>query len=337
MRSSTSRGRSPVPARAVVDGHLDPADATAGVDRGALDRHRRALLDRAAGGRRGDRGRRRRRVGRRARRPSGRSAACRGWTPMSANRFTVACCIDPSGDPPPRSWFASRPHDHWTVPAAEDQRVRPGAVRVAVEREVMRGRARPVGRAEVLHLLDPAHGRRGEPDEAGGARPVVEVLVPLVADRAVGERRDAAGELAGHGRARHRRSLPSSAGTRSAAEPELTVKIVPVSAFSGRPPCGLNGRGSRHVPVHSFARGSILVVGVRLLVGDERAVVVLPARLPEHLVAAEEGEVHARVARRLDVRALRARTSTRRARPTGRRGARAARRRRGRCRPRWSS
>src|SRR5437764_4216227 len=32
---------------------------------------------------------------------------------------------------------------------------------------------------------------------------------------------------------------------------ELTVKIVPVNAFSGRPPSagGLN-RGSRHVPVH---------------------------------------------------------------------------------------
>ena len=43
---------------------------------------------------------------------------------------------------------------------------------------------------------------------------------------------------------------------------------------------------------------------VRLLVGDERAVVVLPARLPEHLVAAEEGEVDAGVARARDVGAL---------------------------------
>ena len=82
--------------------------------------------------------------------------------------------------------------------------------------------------------------------------------------------------------------------------------MVPVSAFSGRPPSGLNDRGSRHDPVHSPVGIDLLAV-VRLLIGDQGAVVVLPARLPEDLVAAEEGEVHARVARRLDVRALRAR------------------------------
>ena len=43
---------------------------------------------------------------------------------------------------------------------------------------------------------------------------------------------------------------------------------------------------------------------MRLLVRDERAVVVLPARLPEDLVAAEEGQVHARVAGAGDVGAL---------------------------------
>ena len=86
--------------------------------------------------------------------------------------------------------------------------------------------------------------------------------------------------------------------------PELTLKIVPVSAFSGRPPSagGLN-RGSRQVPVQTGRRVD-LRVGVRLLVRDERAVAVLPARLPEDLVAAEERQVHAGVARRLDVRAL---------------------------------
>ena len=57
-----------------------------------------------------------------------------------------------------------------------------------------------------------------------------------------------------------------------------------------------------------------LGVGVRLLVGDERAIrraaavdAGLPARLPEHLVAAEEREVHAGGTCVLDVRALRAR------------------------------
>ena len=84
-----------------------------------------------------------------------------------------------------------------------------------------------------------------------------------------------------------------------------TVKMVPVSAFSGRPPSvgGLK-RGSRQVPVQR--RGRIDVgVRVRLLVRDQRAVrgggavdARLPARLPEHFVAAEEREVQAVVARR---------------------------------------
>src|SRR5207244_2103119 len=45
-------------------------------------------------------------------------------------------------------------------------------------------------------------------------------------------------------------------------------------------------------------------VGLGLLVGDQGAVVVLPAGLPEDLVAAEEGQVHAGVAGGLDVGAL---------------------------------
>src|ERR1700754_2890529 len=47
------------------------------------------------------------------------------------------------------------------------------------------------------------------------------------------------------------RILPSAAGTFSATVPELTLKMVPVIAFSGRPPSrgGLK-RGSRQVPVH---------------------------------------------------------------------------------------
>jgi hypothetical protein len=56
---------------------------------------------------------------------------------------------------------------------------------------------------------------------------------------------------------RHRRSLPSAAGTSSAADPALTVKIVPVRAFSGRPPsAGGLKRGSRHDPVQVLV-GSI--------------------------------------------------------------------------------
>ena len=40
-----------------------------------------------------------------------------GWTPMSANRLTVACCMSRSGAALPRSWWLSRPQDHCTVPA----------------------------------------------------------------------------------------------------------------------------------------------------------------------------------------------------------------------------
>ena len=47
------------------------------------------------------------------------SPDCRvpGWTPMSASRLTVACCILGSAAELPRSWTASRPHAHWIVPA----------------------------------------------------------------------------------------------------------------------------------------------------------------------------------------------------------------------------
>ena len=53
---------------------------------------------------------------------------------------------------------------------------------------------------------------------------------------------------------RQNRSFPSAAGTLIARVPALTVKMVPVSAFSGRPPSegGLN-RGSRQVPVHGVS------------------------------------------------------------------------------------
>ena len=87
--------------------------------------------------------------------------------------------------------------------------------------------------------------------------------------------------------------------------PELTVKIVPVRAFSGRPPSagGLNARVAPGAGPDPGSRVD-LRVRVRLLVGDERAVRILPAGLPEDLVAAEERQMHARIARRLDIGAL---------------------------------
>ncbi len=57
---------------------------------------------------------------------------------------------------------------------------------------------------------------------------------------------------------RQNRILPSAAGTSiDVVAPSLTMKIVPLSPFSGRPPsAGGENRGSRHVPVHA-ASGSI--------------------------------------------------------------------------------
>ena len=57
---------------------------------------------------------------------------------------------------------------------------------------------------------------------------------------------------------RQKRILPSAAGTLIELVPALTVKIWPVSAFSGRPPsAGGLKRGSRHVPVQTPGSGSI--------------------------------------------------------------------------------
>ena len=61
---------------------------------------------------------------------------------------------------------------------------------------------------------------------------------------------------------RQNRIFPSAAGTLTAAlvVQQLTVKMVPERAFSGRPPSagGLN-RGSRHVPVQTGV-GSIFAL-----------------------------------------------------------------------------
>jgi hypothetical protein len=40
----------------------------------------------------------------------------------------------------------------------------------------------------------------------------------------------------------------------------FTVKMLPLSAFSGFGPSGLIARASRHVPVHTFGSGSILAL-----------------------------------------------------------------------------
>ena len=111
---------------------------------------------------------------------------------------------------------------------------------------------------------------------------------------------------------RQKRSRAYSAGTMIGSfRHAFTVKMVPVSAFSGCGPLGVEGariapRARPHVGHRVDLR-----VGVGLLVGDEgpvRLLACVDARfesgLPEHLVAAEEREMDARVPGRLHVSPL---------------------------------
>ena len=189
---------------------------------------------------------------------------------------------------------------------AEDERAAGGAV----EREAVRRAAVAVGGAVVLQDVEAALGRRRQVDEARRARAVVEVRIPLVAQRAVRQRRLGArrqvgdagvapeAQLAGVGRDADR------AGARVDHEDGARERVL------GLGPLRVEGATVAPRP-RPLTGGVDMSVLVGLLVGDERAVrrvravdARLPARAPEHLVAAEEGEVDARVARGLDVRAL---------------------------------
>ena len=154
--------------------------------RGAGDGHRRARDGGVAVPGRGDRRRRRGGVGRCGRRRRDRLAGVAGCTPMSANRFTVACRIAVPGVEPPRSCVPSSPHDHWTVPAANTSAL---PTRCSVSECVaVPGRVvRSLVGDPLLHVL----GRRRHVDLPAGAGPVVEVLVPLVAERVRRQRRGA--------------------------------------------------------------------------------------------------------------------------------------------------
>ena len=224
---------------------------------------------------------------------------------MSASRLTVACCIATLGAGRSPSCSLSSPQDHCTVPAPNTSA--PLAWRYSVR--WCFGRSRAVGRPMIEQHRGVRNRRARQAERA--RRAVRRCPRPRPtrsrAFRSAGSRPRPVASTATLV-LRHRRILPSAAGTRIARggavvdHEQLPREGVLRPALRRR---GLK-RGSRHVPVHTGV-GSIFASCVRLLVGDQRAVAVLPAGLPEHLVAAEEGEVHAGIAGRLDVRALGAR------------------------------
>ena len=150
----------------------------------------------------------------------------------------------------------------------------------------------------------------------GWPEAVVEVLVPLGTEDARRQRVDlAGGERCDGGVApeahlavarRHQHGVVAVAVHR---EDGAVDRVLGTAAVRGRAEARVTPRAGPHV-----GQRIDLGVGVRLLVADQRAVrragavdAVLPARLPEAVVAAEDGDVHAGGARRLDVRSLGAR------------------------------
>ena len=249
-------------------------------------------------------------VGRRGRRTSPAGAGRLG--PMSARRLTVACCIRTSVvRARRRSWTgvqAPRPLDR---SGAEDQR----AARRAGTASGCGSRSRPVRscRSRAGSVASTYSGRRRQVDQPGRRG------IRCPGPRPTRSRACRPGSVAVWPGARspptccaRTAACRTPAGTciASLAVP-LTMKSVPVSAFSGLPPsAGGLKRGSRHVPVQVGGRVD-LGVGVRLLVADQRPVRrarAVDARSPSgssrRSRCREEREVHAGVARRLDVGAL---------------------------------
>ena len=131
---------------------------------------------------------------------------------------------------------------------AEDQRARWSR---AVERQAVRRAAVAVRRAVVLQDVQAALGGRRQVDEPGRARAVVEVGVPLVAQRAVREGRLGAGRQVGDARVAPEAQLAGvgrdadRAGARVDHEDRARERVLGLGAR------GLNERASRQVPVHS--------------------------------------------------------------------------------------
>ena len=199
--------------------------------------------------------------------------------------------------------------------AEHERRVR--ALRIhgvlPVQRERMRRGPGCDVRAVVGDLLCHVDGRRRQMDETTRPRAVVEVLVPFVAQRVGRQGRRGAGRHRGERRVApeaQRAHFCGNLDREGAAvdRPDRAGQAVLWTSAIGR-------RAEARVAPRAgpFRRRVDLGVVERFLVADECAIRLraelarLPARFPEHFVAAEERQVDAAVACRFDVRALIAR------------------------------
>ena len=191
---------------------------------------------------------------------------------------------------------------------AEDQGRRAGdGIGVAIERQVMRRRADADRLAEVEDFFDAGNRRRREVNQPVGTRAVVQVLVPLVAERRRRERATNASHtrVAPEPQIRHRGRDVNRRGT-GVHRPDRANQAIfgPAAVGHGRAQAGV-APGPCGDALHRVE----LRAAERVLVTDQSAIRRaihgrLEARLPVHLVAAEEREADARVARVLDGRAL---------------------------------
>ena len=234
---------------------FDTADHAAAVARAAADRDRRADRQRAAGRRRCDRRGRRRGI----RRCAGRDEALTQGGRLHAHvSEQVDGCLLHAGVGR-RTGTVVRgveTHTHCTVPAPKTSA--PLACRYKVSPSgslfrMNRSNRSPGGPAPGTVVVD----RRISP---GGRKPL-SASRPLVAQGSARHRRRGVRSQRGDRGVAPETIRPSAAGTTiEVVAPSLTMKSVPVSPFSGRPPSdGRLKRGSRQVPVHS-GDGSIFAL-----------------------------------------------------------------------------
>ena len=193
---------------------------------------------------------------------------------------------------------------------AEHQR----AAAVFVQRQRMRRRPRAEGRTIVHQDGRAIDGRSRQADQAGGTKVVVDILVPLVAQRSERQRgltprreiRDAGVAPEPH-LAVFRRHLDGRGCPVVDREQGSGQRVFRSSAVLGRAVARIAPGTGPHVGQRIGIVGEV----VRFLVADQRAVrrsrsvdAVLPTDFPEHLVAAEEREVATRIPRRFDIGAL---------------------------------